>query len=59
MPLKIYAETDVLKRGGGYNKKPGRFFFFFFSSVSNIRQLFEDNAKAQTDIRSENFNHQN
>jgi len=57
MLLKGYAEADVIKRGGGYNNKPGRI-TFFFSSVSNIRQLFEDNAKAQSDIRSENFNHQ-
>jgi len=57
MPLKSYAKTDVLNTGGGYNNKPGRI-TFFSSSVSNIGQLFEDNAKAQSDIRSENFNHQ-
>lgn len=36
------------------NNSPGRIIFFQFSLKYH---LFEDNDKAQSDIRSENFNH--
>jgi hypothetical protein len=36
------------------NNKPGR---IIFVQSSLKYQLFEDNAKAQSDIRLENFNH--
>jgi hypothetical protein len=47
MPLKSYAGTETTTNLGE---------IFLFSLVSNI-SYFEDNAKAQSDIRSENFNH--